>query len=427
MEFKMIEDRRFSEKLLYAKHKTGLNIFICPKPKLSKIYAMYGTKYGSINNTFKTKDDKDFITVPDGIAHFLEHKLFENETGEDVFTQFGNLGASANAFTSFDKTVYEFSCTDNFEKSLEVLLNFVQSPYFTPETVEKEQGIIAQEIRMYEDSANWRVFFNLLGAMYHSHPVKIDIAGTIDSIKKIDADILYKCYNTFYNPSNMVLCICGNVNKEEVVRVADKCLKDMPEVKIETKFPEEKPSVLQKEIKQKMSVAMPLFNMGIKESSVNLTPGEYAKREAVMAVLLDIIAGSNSKLYKRLYEQGLINNSFGTEYMISDSFAFTNFGGESKDPKAVYENIMQEIDKYKKNGIDIKTFERSKRAVYGRNIALLDKTDSIVHSMINSYFMGTNFIEMFYAYDKITVDDLNDTLNRWNDDAIALSIIEPIN
>ncbi|MDP4152967.1 MAG: pitrilysin family protein [Bacillota bacterium] len=426
MEFKMIEDKRLSEKLLYAKHETGLNIFICPKPELSKTYAMFGTKYGSIDRTFKTEEDADFVTVPDGIAHFLEHKMFENETGEDVFAQFGDLGASANAFTSFDKTVYEFSCTENFEKSLEVLLFFVQSPYFTAETVQKEQGIIGQEIRMYEDSATWRVFFNLLGAMYKEHPVNIDIAGTIDSISKINADILYKCYNTFYTPANMVLCICGNVTEEEVSRAADKSLREIPSPKFERSYPSEDNSVVQHEIRQKMSISIPYFNIGIKDTDFNLSPGERAKREAVMSVLLDAFAGNNSKLYKKLYEQGLINDSFGSEYTLSDSFAHTIFGGESKDPEKVFSIICEEIESFKNNKVDVRTFERSKKAVYGRNIASLDRTDSIVYMMISSYFMDTNFIEMFYAYDKIMVDDLNEILDKWTPEVMSLSIIDPL-
>ena len=210
MEKKIITNEKTGDKYVYIKHDSGLDILVCEMEGFSTTEALFGTKYGSINTRFKTGKDKDYTVVPEGIAHFLEHKLFENEEC-DVFDLYAKTGASANAFTSFDKTCYLFSCSDNYKASLEILLSFVQSPYFTKESVDKEQGIIGQEIRMYEDNPSWRVFFNLLSILYHSHPVKIDIAGTIDSIAKIDADLLYKCYNTFYNLHNMVLAIAGNV------------------------------------------------------------------------------------------------------------------------------------------------------------------------------------------------------------------------
>ena len=200
MEKKIVKNERTGEQYTYVKHPTGLDIYIWKMEDYSTSYALFGTKYGSINTKFKTKNETDFITVPNGIAHYLEHKLFENEDC-DVFSLYAKTGASANAYTSFDKTCYLFSCTDNVYESLEILLSFVQSPYFTEETVQKEQGIIGQEIRMYDDNAGWRVFFNMLQGMYQNHPVKIDIAGTVESIAKINADLLYQCYNTFYNLS----------------------------------------------------------------------------------------------------------------------------------------------------------------------------------------------------------------------------------
>jgi predicted Zn-dependent peptidase len=200
----------------YIRHSTGLDIYIMQMPDFHSAYALFGTRYGSVNTMFRLDGEKDFVQVPEGIAHFLEHKLFENEdTG--AFEQYAKTGAIANAYTSFDRTAYLFMCSENFNPSLEILLNFVQNPYFTQETVDKEQGIIAQEIRMNQDDPNWKLFFNSLKSMYHHHPVRIDIAGTVESIQKIDADLLYRCYHTFYNLHNMTLCIAGNVKTEEIL------------------------------------------------------------------------------------------------------------------------------------------------------------------------------------------------------------------
>ena len=192
--------------------ENGLQVYVVEKEDYSSAYALFGTRYGSVDTVF-SRDNENFTAVPEGIAHFLEHKLFESEDG-DAFTRYAETGAYANAFTSFDRTCYLFSCSDNFEKNLDILLDFVQNPYFTEQTVKKEQGIIGQEIRMYEDSPSWRVLFNMLSAMYQNHPVRIDIAGTVDSIAKIDANLLYECYNTFYHPSNMFICIAGNVKAQ---------------------------------------------------------------------------------------------------------------------------------------------------------------------------------------------------------------------
>ncbi len=212
---KQIFESEIGESYIKAVHPSGLKIYILEKPQYNSAYAVFGTKYGSIDTCFSVNGEK--TQVPEGIAHFLEHKLFESEDG-DAFTKYAATGAYANAYTSFDRTCYLFSCSDRFYDNLGILLDFVQSPYFTAETVQKEQGIIGQEIRMYDDSPDWRVMFNMLLAMYKNHPVRIDIAGTVESIAEIDDKLLYKCYNTFYNPSNMFICIAGNVNSEKVLR-----------------------------------------------------------------------------------------------------------------------------------------------------------------------------------------------------------------
>ncbi|WP_312640611.1 EF-P 5-aminopentanol modification-associated protein YfmH, partial [Hydrogenoanaerobacterium sp.] len=220
----VISSERLGENYVKIKHSSGLTMLLCPKPQFSSAYALFGAEIGSIDTTFKTSKDNDFVTVPAGIAHYLEHKLFESEDG-DAFERYAKTGASANAYTSFDKTAYLFSCADNFKESIEILLDFVTHPYFTEETVRKEQGIIGQEIKMYDDNPDWRVLFNLLGALYVNNPVRVDIAGTVESIAEIDADLLYRCYNTFYNLNNMVLVVAGNFEIDTVLEAADRILK----------------------------------------------------------------------------------------------------------------------------------------------------------------------------------------------------------
>ncbi len=234
-EMKSVE---LGEKYYEIDHKSGLKIFVMPKENYSSTYAVFGTRYGSIDTKFKRSDSDCWTTVPEGIAHFLEHKLFESED-LDAFTRYAKTGASANAYTSFDKTCYLFQCSDNFEASLEILLDFVTHPYFTKETVEKEQGIIGQEITMYYDVAGWMSTFNLLKLLYHNHPVRIDIAGTVESIAQITDKLLYDCYNTFYNLHNMCLAVVGNVDPEQVLSVCDRMLETAQPLEIERSFEDE--------------------------------------------------------------------------------------------------------------------------------------------------------------------------------------------
>ena len=321
---------------------------LCPMEGYSSAYALFGTKYGSIDTSFKTDKDDDFITVPEGIAHFLEHKLFENEDS-DVFELYAKTGASGNAYTSFDKTCYLFSCTDNFDKSLEILLDFVQSPYFTEETVKKEQGIIGQEIRMYEDNPGWRVFFNLLDALYINHPVKIDIAGTIDSIAKIDADLLYSCYNTFYNLNNMVLSIAGNFEIDTALEVTDKMLKQNSPLTITNKDFEEPLEINNTETTQALPVAMPLFTIGFKaEPSEGI---DRIKASIETNILLEFIAGESSDLYKQMYEEELINSSFGSEVFSGNGYFSSIFEGRAAIEE-VKSRIISEVKRLKEEGLD---------------------------------------------------------------------------
>ena len=291
------------ESYVRAELDNGLKIYILEKPRYNSSYAIFGTKYGSIDTCFSVGEDK--LEVPEGIAHFLEHKLFESEDG-DAFSKYAKTGAYANAFTSFDRTCYLFSCSDKFYENLEILLSFVQSPYFTQATVNKEQGIIGQEIKMYDDSPAWRVMFNMLYAMYHNHPVRIDIAGTVDSIAKIDHNLLYKCYNTFYNPSNMFVCIAGNVDVEKVLKQIKGAVVTEKNPQIERIFEPESREVVKPYVEQSLSVGQPMFCFGYKECMEK--PERSPKEKIATNLLLEILAGECSPLYKKLINENLIND-----------------------------------------------------------------------------------------------------------------------
>ena len=426
MEKKIVKNERTGEQYTYVKHPTGLDIFIWKMEDHSSTYALFGTKYGSINTKFKTKDEPDFITVPNGIAHYLEHKLFENEDC-DVFSLYAKTGASANAYTSFDKTCYLFSCTDNVYDSLEILLNFVQDPYFTEETVRKEQGIIGQEIRMYDDDANWRVFFNMLQGIYHNHPVKIDIAGTVESIAKINADLLYKCYYTFYNLNNMVLSIAGNVDEDKVLELCDKLLKNNDNPELETAFEPEPDTVCQKEVVQKLEVSMPIFNIGFKAKPAK-DGMEMFRAERETNFVLSLIASDTSDFYKQLYDEGLINSSFSSEVFNGDGYFCSIFGGESRDPRLVKDKIIAEIERCKKEGLDRERFELIKKAYYGSLIRDLNDADAIATGMLNFKMMGDiSIFDAREAVAAITFEDVQKRLEtQFDTENVTLSIIEPL-
>lgn len=266
MEFTKIENKRINEEYYRMEHSSGLTLLVYPKKGFNSAYASIGTKFGSIYSKFIYNGRE--ITVPDGTAHYLEHKLFESEDG-DAFSKYAKTGASANAFTSFDKTCYLFSCTDKFKESLEILIDLVQSPYFTKETVAKEQGIISQEIKMYDDSPDWRVMMNLFQGLYHNHPINIDIAGSVESIAEITPEILYECYNSYYNLHNMVMTVVGGVDPAEVLKIVDEKIK--PSEKVDTKviFPEEPYKVAKNYTEQVLPVTVPMFELGFKEGNTD--------------------------------------------------------------------------------------------------------------------------------------------------------------
>ncbi len=417
-----IKSEILQEKYYEINHKSGLKIYVMPKENYSSSYAVFGTNYGSIDTKFKLEGEKDFTTVPEGIAHFLEHKLFESEE-LDAFEQYAKTGASANAYTSFDKTCYLFSCSNNFKDNLKILLNFVQNPYFTAETVKKEQGIIGQEIAMYYDVPGWMSMFNLLRALYHNHPVKIDIAGTKESISKITDKLLYSCYNTFYNLSNMALAVVGNVDVNEVVSICDECLKYSEPIKIERAFDEEPKDIVQPYVEYKLDVSMSVFSFGFKEECKT---AKRSLRDMIETnILLEIIAGETSPLYNKLLEEGVINESFSKEYFTGNGFEAVLFEGESNNPEKVSECIKEEIKNLRQSGIDASRFETVRRSLYGREIMEYNDIDGVANSMIYCSFNGYELFDSLEIYKEITVSDIEKRLqNMMKEEYSALSVVK---
>ncbi len=404
MQIKEVVSEKLNEKYYEIEHPTGLKIVVWPKEGYNSAYAVFGTPFGSIYNHF-TANGKE-IKVPDGIAHFLEHKLFESEEG-DAFSLYASTGANANAYTSFDKTCYLFSCTKNFERCLEILLGFVTNPYFTAETVQKEQGIIGQEIKMYDDSPDWRVMFNMLRGMYHSHPVRIDIAGTVESIAEITADDLYACYNSYYNLHNMALTIVGKVDLDTVLEICNRELKDCKEVSVESHFPTDPYEVKESYVEEKLPVAVPLFNLGFKgKADRRLTEKEIAYTD----ILLFMLASSTSTMYRELMDTGLINASFSYEQFEGPGYNSIFFSGESKDPKRVEEVIKNYINKMRKDGISEKDFECARRATYGDALSSLNSVDTSANLAEDFCFCRRNLFEYFDAVANATAKDIENRL-----------------
>lgn len=419
----IIRSPQTGDEYTHIRHKSGLNILVYEMDGFSTTQAMFGTKYGSINTQFKTASDNNYCTVPEGIAHFLEHKLFENEDC-DVFDLYAKTGANANAYTSFDKTCYFFSCSDHFQESLEILLTFVQSPYFTPESVAKEQGIIGQEIRMCDDDPGWRVLFNMLCGLYQKHPVRIDIAGTIDSIAQITDELLYRCYRTFYNLHNMVLAVAGNCKVDEVLEVADRLLKPCDDIKLETIFPEETMDIVQKETVETAAVGQPIFNLGIK--CPPKTGLDNLRAEITAHITMRTIAGTSSPLYQEMLKADLINETFTTEIFNGDGFFTIIFVGESSDPHAVRDRIIQEIRQAQKTGLVEELFNECKKNTYGSLIRKLNNVSAVTEAMMSSYMAGYGLFDTMRVLSDLTAEDCNKYLQREVDcNRISLSVINP--
>ena len=410
------------ESYVKAVMPNGLEIYIMEKPQYSSSYAIYGTRYGSIDTKF-SKDGGEMMTVPEGIAHYLEHKLFEGEDG-DAFSKYAKTGASANAFTSFDRTCYLFSCSDNFYENLDILLSFVQAPYFTKENVEKEQGIIGQEIRMYDDNPGWRVMFNLLKGMFHTHPVRIDIAGTVESIAQIDANLLYKCYETFYNPSNMFICLVGNIDTDKTLKQIENSIIDRKSVEITRGEFDEPQTIVKPYVEQRLAVNTPMFCLGFKQKIA--TPYRRLKSKICIDLLLQIICGDASPLYARLMNEGLINDDFDSEYFNGNGYAAVIFEGESCDPERVTQEIKAEINRLRVEGIDRKLFSAVKCGMYGDLVRRFNSVESLAMSLTECAMYDYSLFDEIKMLKAVSYDDVMKRFDVFFDENAVLSVIKPL-
>lgn len=417
------------ETLYYGTHSSGLDIYIMPKEGYSGSYAIFGTKYGSVDSKFIVPGEKEVTVVPDGIAHYLEHKMFDQPDGSNVFDKFSRYGGNANAFTSFNITAYLFSATSNVEENLKALLDYVQSPYFTEESVQKEQGIIGQEIRMYDDSGDWKVFFNFIGCLYNDNPVKKEIAGTIESISKITADYLYKCYNTFYNLSNMAIVVTGNVDARKILEVIEGGIKKNEPFDEEIKriYPEEKKEVCKKYAEQSLSVAMPLFMTGFKDNDTGYGGKKLLKKSIETEILLKMIFGKSSRLYKKLYDGGFITQNFSSEYEMQPDYAFSSISGESKEPQKVYDMIMEEIDRIGSEGLNEDDYNRIKKVIWGDYIRSYDDIEGYSVTYLQMQFKGIDYFDYYDVYKEVTFDDVKKRFKEhFVKENSALSVVKPI-
>ncbi|WP_058303995.1 EF-P 5-aminopentanol modification-associated protein YfmH [Gorillibacterium timonense] len=420
----VIQIDRLQEKLYKEELPNGLTVYVLPKPGFSKTYATFTTDFGSVDNHFRLDGGKD-IRVPDGIAHFLEHKMFEEPEG-DIFATFASHGASANAFTGFERTTYLFSATDHVYENLKTLVDFVQHPYFTDQNVEKEKGIIGQEIKMYDDNPDWRSYFGLISAMYQEHPVRIDIAGTVETISHIDKETLYECYKTFYHPSNMILFVVGGVEPEKVfdlVRANQAAKNYEPQGAIERLQPQEPAQVGQKKVVVHLPVSLPKMFFGFKEPSGTPVGEKLVRRELAVKVMLDALLGPSTPLYQSLYDEHLISDSFGHEYNLSPDYAFSIIGGDTPDPDRLLARFRERIEPVLASGISEADFERTRRKRIGSYLRMLNSPEAIANEFTRYRFSGGDLFELLPLYDSLTLDEINGLLREhfdWNRLAVCI-------
>lgn len=420
-EMQVIENLKVKEKVYKEKLENGLTVMMIPKKGIQKKYMIWGTNYGSNESSFVVPGEEEVTTVPNGVAHFLEHKLFEQENGTNSLDVLTALGVEANAYTTNDHTAYLFECTDNFYEAMDELMDYVQHPYFTDENVEKEKGIIGQEIMMYDDYPEWRVYLNAMQAMYHNNPVKIDIVGTIETISKIDKEILYKCYHTFYNPSNMAMVLCGDFNPEDMIEEVKKRLIDAKASgEIKRVYPDEPEEIVQEKIEQKLEVSQPLYTIGIKD-----TGKCDVKKHIAMEILLNLLVGRSSNLYKELYNEGVIYAQPSLEYEFTNIYAHALISGQSNEPEKVYQRFKEEVQKLKTEGINEEDFNRIKKMIYGGYVKEYNDVADIARMFLADYFKGINSFDYLEEIEGITVEYLEQILKDvFKEEKMIISIVK---
>lgn len=423
---KVINCSRIKEKAYIEELENGLKVIIIPKQESNKKYVIWGTNFGSIDNHFIVPESNEEVVLPDGVAHFLEHKMFEQPDETNSLDTMMALGLDANAYTTNDHTAYLFECSEdeNFYKGLDELMDYVQSPHYTDANVEKEKGIIGQEIMMYDDDPGFQLYLNTLQCLYSKNPIRIDIAGTIESISGINPQMLYNCYNTFYNPSNMVMCICGNFDPESILNEVKRRLKPSKNLgKISRIYEEEPDGINQKYMEKSMSISMPIFMIGIKDKLVDAS--EKIKRHMAIDIILNILIGSSSRLYKELYDKQILTVEPDLEYEFSRQYAHILIGGQSNNPQKVNEMLITEIEKIKNEGINEEDFKRIRRKIYGEFVTEFNDVGSISRMFLADTIREVNSFDYAEKFDEVTLEYVTKIFNEVFDESkMVLSVIK---
>ena len=425
----IIENLKVKEKLYIDKLENGLTVMLIPKKGIQKKYMIWGTNYGSNDSVFIVPGEEKETAVPNGVAHFLEHKMFEQENGTNSLDVLTALGVEANAYTTNDHTAYLFECTDNFYEAMDELMDYVQHPYFTDENVEKEKGIIGQEIMMYDDYPEWKVYLNTMEAMYHNNPIKIDITGTIETISKIDKDILYKCYNTFYNPSNMAMVICGDFEPEKMLEeIKKRLVETKANGRIKRIYPEEPKEVVKGTIEQKLEVSRPLYTIGIKDDREDCDlkeESQIVKKHIAIEILLNMLIGRSSDLYKELYNKGIITGQPSLDYEFSKTYAHILIGGQANEPEVIFNKFKENVAKMKENGINQEDFERIKKMIYGGYVKEYNDVAETARMFLADFFKGINSFDYIDEIESVKSEYGDQVLKETFDDKnMVLSVVK---
>ena len=420
-----IENKNIKEKCYMEKLENGLQVIIIPKKEIQKKYIIWATKFGSIDNTFIDSTTGEKVVIPDGVAHFLEHKMFEQKNGVDSLYVLMALGLDANAYTTNDHTAYLFECTDHFYEGLDELMDYVQNPYFTDQNVEKEKGIIGQEIGMYDDDPGWQLYINAMDCLYEKNTIKVDTAGTVETISGINPEMLYKCYNTFYHPSNMVLTVVGDFEPEAILAEIKKRLKDNEaRGEITRIYPEEKLEINKKYAEKEMEVSLPLFMIGFKDN-IKDKYNEVVKRHIAIEIILNMLIGKSSNLYNELYKEGYLLSQPDLEYEFGNEYSHVLIGGQSKNPQKVYEKIAEKIQEMRNNNINVQEFERIKKKIYGDYAVEYNNVADIGRMFTSDYIKGINSFEYMDKFEEIDAEYAKQVLKEiFTEDKMIMSVIK---
>ena len=420
----IIENLKVKEKVYQEELENGLTILCIPRKGIQKKYIIWGTNYGSIDNHFIVPETGEEVMVPDGVAHFLEHKMFEQENGKNSLDVLTALGVNANAYTTNNHTAYLFEATDSFYPALDELMDYVQHPYFTDENVEKEKGIIGQEIKMYDDSPANKVYMNALEAMYHKNPVKINITGTIETISKINKETLYQCSYTFYHPSNMCLVVCGDFNPEDIIgEIKKRVIAKENQNDIKRIYEEEPDGVVKEKVEATMEVSNPIFVIGIKDDVRRDV--DMVKKDIAIQILLYLLIGKSSELFKTQYEEGNIMVEPSLDYEFSKEYAHIMISGQAENPEKVWEALKEKVEKMKQEGIQDEDFIRVRKLIYGGFVKEYNDIADVAGNFLADYFKGINSFEYIEKCSTVTKEYVMQILKDvWKPENMVLSVIK---